>query len=79
MKRPFHRSLRGAAMTVPVAAMMLGASQSQAVTSIGINFWGAYASGHDPYAGRVVSATAFGLAQSDWTTSYVPPVDPPPG
>lgn len=59
-------------MTVPVAAMMLGASQSQAITSIGINFWGSYGSANDSNNGRVVSDTAFGVPASGWSTSYTP-------
>ncbi|WP_035615702.1 autotransporter-associated beta strand repeat-containing protein [Haloferula sp. BvORR071] len=59
-------------MTVPVAAMMLGASQSQALTTIGINFWGSYGSANDPNNGRVVSGPAFGVPAANWSTSYTP-------
>jgi Concanavalin A-like lectin/glucanases superfamily/Immunoglobulin I-set domain len=71
-------------LTVPAAAMMLGASQAQ--TSIGINFaGGAYATsygtsvqyngntytyfGPSYFSGYPVTAKAFGLAPSNWYTS----------
>lgn len=54
-------------MAVPVAALMLGASQHQAVASIGITFWGSYLG--DGYGHGPVTATAFGLAPANWFTT----------
>ena len=74
MKRSlFSNPLKRGLLAVPAAALMLGAAQSQAAASIGINFWGSYGSANDPHNGRVVSDTAFGLPAADWTTSYTAP------
>ena len=58
--------IKGAALAVPAAALMLGSSQ--AGTSVGINFQGsAYGT-----SGKEVTATAFGIGASDWFTSANP-------
>lgn len=76
MKRTlFTQKLKLSLLTVPAAALMLGAAQAQ--TSIGINFaGGAYAyynTGTTFYAqyacGYPVTATAFGVASGGWTTT----------
>jgi hypothetical protein len=57
--------LKQTALAVPAAALMLGSSQ--AATTIGINFWGAY--GSYGYGGAPVTATAFGLPPTAWFTT----------
>src|SRR5258708_4005035 len=75
MKRTlFGGKIKQTFLAVPAAAMMLGVSQAQ--TSIGINFTGGayasyYASAGTPqyYCGFPVTATAFGLAPADWSST----------
>lgn len=57
--------LKTALAAVPAAALMLGASQAQ--TTVGINFWGAF--GTYGYGGAPVTATAFGVDATNWFTT----------
>lgn len=60
-------SLKKAALALPAAAMMLGASHG---AQIGINFWGNGYAWYNPlYAGKVVTATAFGIDATNWFTT----------
>jgi hypothetical protein len=68
MKRTLlNKSLLKTALAVPAAALMLGSSQG---AQIGINFWGnGYAWYNAAYAGKVVTATAFGIEPANWFTT----------
>ncbi len=57
--------LKQTVLAVPAAALMLG--QSQAATSVGINFWGNYANYN--YGFGPVTAVAFGLPPANWSTT----------
>jgi hypothetical protein len=67
------RTLKQLFLAVPASALMLGSSQAQ--TTVGINFTGgAYASYAGTnyaqyYSGFPVTATAFGVAPANWTSS----------
>jgi len=69
--RANRAGFKQAALAIPAAALMLG--QSQAGTTVGINFWGNYFGFY--YGGRVVSSIAFGLPPANWNTT--PAVDDP--
>ena len=60
------RILRQLVVAVPAAALMLGTSQ--AASPVGINFQGSYGGS---YAGALVTATAFGVPATNWSSSPI--------